>query len=316
MKRVIGMAAVMALVAACADETADTGETVDLGGGGNTDPTAGPVVTASTAGVGDIGGITYDGNDLTVTITLDADTETATYVDGGTVGTYDRFTQQDDPLDRAYTAFAKTSTDGSVTAAVVSDGGQFNRFFGGARVVQNNYTAPTTGLVSYGGDYVGLLNFGAVVGGDPNAPPSAQPQGASEVTGLVFLNADFNAAGKVNGVIYDRTTTSAEFPTLEDVVLLPADISATGTFSGGTEFNDNDLTPNGTYAGVLGGTNGATIGGVVNLTGGFLTPILPNGDLGEDPGNGAENEYGIFVLDICPGGGTPATCFNAEGINE
>ncbi|MEO1639096.1 MAG: hypothetical protein AAFU41_07615 [Pseudomonadota bacterium] len=314
MKRILGMAAVIAMVAACADEEA-TDTTVDLGGG-EVDVEGAPVVTASTASVGDIGSITYNGSDeLTVTIPLAADSANTTYEAAGATNGYNRFTQQDDPLDRAYTAFAKTSTDGSITGVAISDGGQFNRFFGGARVVQNNYTAPSSGLVSYGGEYVGLLNFGEIVGGDVNAPPSAQPRGASEVSGLVLLEADFTT-GDVEGVIYERTTTSAAFPELEDVVLTVTDISSDGTFTGGTEFDDVDNTPNGSYAGVFGGTNAATVGGVIDLGAGFLTPLNMDGTLGDDPGNGAENEYGVFVIDICPGGGTPATCFNTEGPNE
>lgn len=324
MRKVLGMMAVAALLAACADEdSTDTGDTVDLGDDANAAPGDAPVVTSNSAAVGDVDSITYNGSDvLTVTIPLDADTATTSYTPSGSVGTYNRFTQQDDPLDRAYTAFAKTSNDGSVTAATISDGGQFNRFFGGARVVQNNYTAPSGGLVSYGGDYVGVVNFGPVVGGNPSAPDSAQPSGAGEVAGNVFLNADFNF-GQVNGVIYDRELVVGTIPgtggrtALEDIVLVPTDVTPTGTFSGGGEFNDNDLTGVGSYAGVFGGQNGATIGGVVNLTAGFLNTIEPDGTLSDDdPGNGNENEYGIFVLDICPGGGTPATCFDAEGPND
>jgi hypothetical protein len=295
------MMAVAALLAACADEAEE--EVVDLGG--DVDPTDETPLIAGGAAVGDVEGLTYDGTNLTVTVALDADTETATYATAGTVGTYNRFTQQDEPTDRAFTAFAKTSDDGSITAVAVSDGGQFNRFFGGARVVQNSYTAPTTGLVSYGGDYVGLLNFGPPAAGAP-AIPGVQPIQSSEVTGTVFLNADFNSAGKVNGSIYNRENITAS-AALPDIILTAADINADGTFTNSVELNDADLTNVGSYAGVFGGTNGSAIGGVIDLNAGFL---------GVDVGTGFENEYGIFVLNQCPGGGMPAECFNSEGIDE
>lgn len=310
MQRFLSVTAALALVAACADTEA-TDDAVSVTG----TPAEDSNVFAGGAAVGDLGDVTYDGTDLTVTIPLDSDSDTASYTAAGTSGTYNRYTQQDEPTDRFYTAFAKTSSDGSVTGVVVSDGGQFNRFFGGARVVQNSYDAPTTGLVSYGGEYVGLLNFGTDATGAP-AVPGITPQVSAEVTGTVFLNADFNSGGKVNGAIYDRTSTASGFATLEDIILADGTINADGTFEGVVEMPDTDLTNVGSFAGVFGGTNAASVGGVVDLGPGFLETVGLDGTLSSDQGSGFENEYGIFVLDQCPGGGSAAPCYDSEGINQ
>ncbi|MEL6683427.1 MAG: thymidylate synthase [Pseudomonadota bacterium] len=293
MRKIFCIAVLPAYAAGC--ERSDDGSSADDGstdaGGGVSTP-----VSGNSVAVGDVDGVSYDAtaDTLTVTIALDADTDTATYTAAGQVGTYDRFTQQDEPTDRIFTAFAKTSTDGSITGVAVSDGGQFNRFFGGAQVVQNDYTAPTSGLVSYAGDYVGLLNFGP---DGPAVPDPVQPVQSEEVTGTVFLNADFNSSGQVNGAIYDRS--GATIGNLPDIVLTATDIDTDGTFSGAAELDD--LTGVGSYSGVFGGANATSVGGAIDLEPGFL---------GEDLGSGTENEYGIFVLDQCPGAGPE--CLGSE----
>lgn len=266
MRKVLGLMTVAALLAACDDRSA---EDTTTGGGG----VIGEDSADGTTTLGDVQSIAYDAgatsaaSTLNVRITLDGPDEPQSYVrdQAGDLGGYSKFTQQDDPLDRSYVAFAKTSADGSVTAIAISDGGNFgNAPFGGAQVSSTGVSLPTTGLVSYAGDYVGVI---------PDAAASG-PGTVDAVTGTVFLNVEFADIANIEGEITDRAFgPNGTGSPLGDVSLGTTTINADGSFSG--------TATGGTYTGLFGGTDAASIAGAVEI-----------GD-----------EYGIFVLDQCPGAG-------------
>jgi len=259
-----------------------------------TDPTGSGTPTTGTPAsgtitVGDLQSAALDTStdELTVQITLDGDDLLQSYGNGGAAGAYRVYTFQNSPTDREFTAYAGTSTDESVQAVVVMDGGQFNRFFGGAAVTQANYTAPSGGIIDYAGSYVGLLNFGPVAGAGVPGSGSSVPNAATEVTGDVFLKADFTD-GAVNGAVYNRLANSGATAMPELVLVVGTDIGADGSFSGAVE---DDITQAawGTYSGVFGGTDASSVAGIVELGAGFLPAAIP--------GDGNEREVGIFVLD-------------------
>jgi len=258
----------------------------DTTGGGT--PTTG-TPASGTITVGDLQSAALDTstNELTVQITLDADDLQQSYGTGAPDGDYRVYTLQNTPSDRAFTAFSGVSTDESVQAVVVMDGGQFNRFFGGATATQVNYVAPTGGIVNYAGDYVGLLNIGPAAGPGLPGSVSATPYEASTVTGEVYLKADFTDAA-VNGTIYNRSVdVGGGAEDMPELVLVVGDIGADGSFSGSIELIDQEGVGN--YSGVFGGTDATAVAGVVELTGGFLPGAIP--------ADGNEREFGIFVLD-------------------
>lgn len=304
MKKMLSVAIATALMAACGESR----DSEDAGTGGGTPPAS---VTDASIVVGDITSTSFDSGNgtLVVQIPLDGGDVLQQYVAAGSLNGYTKFTLQDDPLDRAFAAFAAESADGSVQAVVAMDGGQFNRFFGGATITQNSYTAPTSGLVSYAGAYVGLTNVGPGLPIPLGADPSLTPGSTSDITGTVFLNADF-AGNNVNGAIYDRVLDFDGVDVdLQTVILTATDIAADGSFNGSVEFED--LSSVGSYDGAFGGTNAANVAGIVSLGDGFLEGALINGTetaiFDEVIG---EAEIGIFVIGQCPTGG--ADCFGTE----
>ncbi len=293
MRKTLSIAFLTAFAAGCGESGgSDTDTDTDTG----TDTVT---IADGTVVVGNVTSASFDSTagTLTVQVPLDGSDVLQEYVADGTRDGYSRFTLQDDLLDREYTAFAAESTDGSLVGVVVIDGGQFNRFFGGGSITQNSYTAPTTGLVSYAGAYVGVTNVGdgLATGG---ADASLTPEAATEISGLVFLNADFTD-NAVNGAIYDRVFdpdgVAYDLPT---IVMTAADIEDDGLFTGAVEFGD--LTSVGTYTGAFGGDDAASVAGIISLTEGFLEGAEDGGVAVTDfEGISGEAEYGVFVLDQC-----------------
>lgn len=221
------------------------------------------------------------------------------------VGPYQAFTYQDDPLDRHFTALV--AQVGSVRAGTVADGGQFNRYYrGGFYERDGGFTPPTTsGLVSYAGTYAAVTN-GAAPGADllpvtgPVVDSSRLPRQTARIQGNIFLNVDF-ADNAVNGNIIDRTLVDYGVA-LPDIVLVPTEIAANGTFSGTTEYADQ--TVNGDYGGIFGGANAGAVGGIV---------ALDNFDGPGDPlGYVDEEEHGTFVLIQCGMPGDAPICPNVN----
>lgn len=229
---------------------------------------------------------------------------------------YRAFKRQEDPLDRLFIGLAASSADKSVRAVVAGDGGQFNRVFSGAIYDRKDgYTPPPatasgpgTGQVSYKGKYAGLLNGGSVgtallpiPPGRPTAATEA-PKQAARVQGDVFMNANF-ADNVVNGIVKNRKVvdlaitndpSSAVYDSgsgveLQNVVLVKSDIIANGTFTGTAE-REVVKTKVGTYGGVVGGANGSSIAGALQLDTIYDKIGTPITDA---------LERGVFVLDQC-----------------
>ncbi len=213
-------------------------------------------------------------------------------------GGYHAYTAQDGSLDRHYTAYVK-DIDGT-RASVVLSGGQFGHYFGGSAYERDGGFEPPkvgkdSGMVTYAGRYVGLLN-GAGDGGDllpvePGTPASVTSRQAAEVTGRVIINADF-ADNTVNGRVYGRRAVDAG-QRLESLDLAPTAIETNGTFTGELTQGPNET--RGTYGGIFGGKDAAVVAGTLYA---------------KDHIEGVENEEerGLFVLNQCGTANADALC--------
>ena len=270
---------------------------------------------------GDIASVTFDpaAGTLVVTgLTLDETPFNAVYRRAPALDRngFTAFTAQDSPLDRHFTAFAAQGT--SVTAATSGSPLPRNRNFSGAFYDREGaYDPPevtsTTGLVTYAGTYVGVINTGQV-GPDllstTVTPFVLQPIQALTTRGDVLINADF-ADNTVEGNIFNRELLNADGTLrteLPSIVLIASDIDQNGSFTGSVEYDILDPRGNtggafinvGTYGGVFGGENASEIAGGI--------------DLGEFDGRadplGFENELesGAFILNACTPTSTDATC--------
>lgn len=276
------------------------------------------VVSENTVTVGTVSNATFvpedpedpfDEDILFVQVPFDGDDSLQQYLNAGTLNGYSVFTMQDDPLDRAFTAFARESDDGLLQAVLVFDGGQFNTAFGGGVINQESYTAVTNGLASYAGDYVGLTNIGPGLFTGNGASADVVPGATSDVTGRVFMNVDF-AESQVNGSVYDREMVlNGVTYELQPINLLANEIDENGQFTGRIQFSD--LTAVGEYTGALGGNGTPSIAGIVALGEGFLEGATVNSTVTTlfDDVEG-EAEYGLFLLGQCPAGG--AACFDSN----
>ncbi|MFD1344340.1 hypothetical protein [Litorisediminicola beolgyonensis] len=220
------------------------------------------------------------------------------------------FAIQDDPLDRYVRGYIDADNNGgTVTAGVAVSGAQFNRYFRGATVTRtDDYDPPAatdaTGLVTYTGNYVGVLN---IEGTDSELLPVIDA--ADEIipgtvvlttTGKVFLNADF-ADLAINGSVYDREAVEIGL-SLPSYALILGRIDDEGNFGGTMEFS-NDQTVDayealdqteggvGQYAGIIGGEDGAAIAGALTID------SIDGGD--DILGFTNEEEIGVFTLEKC-----------------
>ena len=262
-----------------------------------------------------LSGLTYDPVAKTFVVeiaALDGSLTTATYArntaaEAGFGAGIEAYTLQEDPLDRFFTGLIKTSTDGTVRAGVVSDGGQFQRFFSGAYYERDgSFTPPTatsaagSGQVSYAGDYAGLDNY---TGPRPLLPtgtdPSIQMEAPGRVTGQVFINANFSDL-KLNGSVFNRvaidrvTTANPSGTPLTTLILVPGDIAADGTFFGSTIELSGGTVDIGDYGGIFGGVDAASLGGTLVIA--DFDSTIEN-----------ESETGFFVLTQCGMTGEDAT---------
>lgn len=241
---------------------------------------------------------------------LDASPIIASYVrtPGLDVGGYEAYTVQDDPLDRHFTAMVAQSPDGTVRAGVVSDGGQFNRFYSGGFYERTgayqppSVSGPTTGLVSYAGNYAGVTNLNAPGGPEllpppGGADPSILPAQSARTQGQIFLNVDFGN-NAVNGNINSRTLVDAG-TALPTVVLVDGAIAGDGTFLGKIEYDGDPTLQIGDFGGIFGGANAASVGGIVSLDQFFDDTSIAQG---------AERERGVFVLVQCGQPGDDPAC--------
>ncbi len=202
---------------------------------------------------------------------------------------YQAYTVQDSSLDRHVTAFVQ-ERDGTRAMIAVS-GPQFNAVFAGSSYNRDGaYTPPTvtttSGLVSYAGSYAGLLNATSGDGSDlhpvaPGTPPDILPTQAAEVTGNIFINADF-ADNVINGRIYNRVVADTAIR-VENLDLTPTAIAVDGTFTGGVGQGQSSV---GNYEGIFGGTDASAVAGTI-----FVTDHIASIANGE--------ETGLFVLAQC-----------------
>ncbi|MEJ8559846.1 hypothetical protein QTO30_00360 [Yoonia sp. GPGPB17] len=180
------------------------------------------------------------------------------------------------------------------------DGGQFNRFFGGAVLEQGTFSAPDSGFAYFEGNYAGLVNVGAPIDPGNGAPDVVTPSGVGEVFGSVYLVADFTD-NATEGTIYDRQAdVGGGFVELDDLVLINTSIEADGTFEGDIELGD--LSGAGSYTGAFGGEDATFVGGIVALNDGAY-----QGDFPDDADTSNLQEYGLFVIGQCD----PNSCFGA-----
>jgi hypothetical protein len=275
MYKILGITAIAALLAGCADEVAEvivpTDEIITVCDPIDPEDCKSEVnVNGGVVSIGDLQAASYNGTTLlSVQIALDGPDALQEYElvvdpDNPRTDDYQKYTFSASSLNRAYTALAGRSPNGEVTAVVVMDEGQFNRYFAGATVAQDegSFDRPSAGTASYSGDYVGLINTAA--GNEP-----------SEVRGVVLLNANFN--DKVEGSITGRLVVGGA--TLTDLVLFNADIKADGVFGGAVQDSSGDNV--GSYGGAFGGSQAEYVGGAVSVE----TDTL--------------QEYGIFVIETC-----------------
>ncbi len=222
---------------------------------------------------------------------LDAGSFNAPYTraPGRDVAGYRAFEYQADPNNRRFLAFVSTAPGGTVTATAVADGGQFNKYFGGAQYTQGPaYSAPASGLVTYSGSYAGVITIDT--SGRPIGNPAIFPYSPSAVSGDVVLVGDFTNA-VVNGSIYNRQIISEDGVTvlppsrdLVDLALVVTTVASDGSFAGTVERDGAPGVSYGQYGGTFGGSNASDVAGVV-----FLTPY----------GSPGTWEHGIFVLPTC-----------------
>ena len=291
-----------------------TGLAVLLAGCGGDAPFGGTVSDADDVDSGipeaisnSVESVSYNASDQTLVV------EGVVGDDGPTSGVYRRrpaldrpgfqaYTAQDGSLDRHTTAYVRQT--GDTQAAIVVTGVQFEEYYGGVVYSRGTYTPPVPagatqdgGLVSYAGDYIGMLN-GPGSGEDllPTAPgtdPSATSAQAAEISGQVLVTGDF-AQSSVDGIVYNRRVqdydSEGRFDPRSDNPLRAADlaldgttIEADGTFQGSVSVGNQ---VRGTYAGLFGGTRASEVAGGL-----FAEEHITEFQ--------NEQEYGGFVLTRC-----------------
>ncbi len=289
--------------------TACDGNPFDNSADDDATPTTDPGTTSSEIVVPDnlannLNALSYDPDTDTMTIemaALDTTPFSSTYArnlaaEAGLPAGYRAYSVQEDALDRLFVAVVKESDDGSVRAGVAADGGQFNRFFYGGHFERDGGfdkpdigDGPGAGQVSYAGQYAGLTNYGGPLPVLPaGADPSLQMAGPGRVTGDMFLNVNF-ADMSLNGSIFNREHLDLAV-SLDTIIIPPTDITDNGAFEGILEAEGVPDTTIGEIAGLFGGEDSISVGGVLIITD-------PPDDFLDD----AEfaHETGVFVLNQC-----------------
>lgn len=294
----------LGVVAAAAVSACGGGDTFNTSDSSTDTPTT-TTPTVPEAIAGDVTSVEYNQANQTLTVTgsqLDNTPFEAVYSRNAALDVpgYEAYTTQDSSLDRHFTAYAQ-ERDG-VYAAVVGGGPQFNSVIMGANFGRDGtYTAPDasqdgSGLVSYAGTYVGVLNASGD-GGDllavtDGTADEVRPTQIAEVTGVIFVNADF-ADNSINGIVYDRVISDTGTD-LDDLSLFPGTIASDGTFDGEVRIGSDQAV--GTYAGLFGGTDASAVAGALNVSNHI------------DGSSGQALEYGIFVLAQCGTANADAIC--------
>lgn len=299
MKRFGLSVAALAIVSACGSDPVFNTDDGDNGG----TPTPEPTIPEEVAG--NITGVTYDAANQTLTVTgtgLDdvAFEDVYTRKPALDIPGYEAYTAQDGSLNRHFTAFVR-EIDGTY-GAVVGSGGQFATVIQGVDYGRNGtYTAPATtpngGVVTYAGNYAGVINGNGtsedLLPVAPGTDPVLLPGQVAEVVGSVLINAGFgDTQNQVDGVIYNRRIRDSGVET-QDLFLTPTAIEEDGSFTNTVILTD--LTSVGTYGGLFGGTEASAVVGGINVSDHIETLD-------------GETEYGVFVLGKCGGANADPIC--------
>ena len=286
----------------------------DIGDGGTADPDGVPGALSENLAKFSFAS---DMRSVTVTINgLDSGSADAVYrrddalTDALGIEDYVAYSLQEDSLDRFFMSLGSSSLDGSVAAAVVGSGAQFDTVYqGGTYARDGSYDPPGAGedqQVTYSGDYAALTNL-STRDGTELLDPGTLPDGYEEfdlpgqpamIRGAILLNVSF-VDNEVNGQIFNRdiidprdTRTTER---LNDVMLELAEIDQSGEFLGSAANAAGDSpTVSGSYGGIFGGKNASYVAGLTNLE------WDGSGVLGA--ASGQAQEIGMFVLTQC---GTP-----------
>ncbi|WP_193789511.1 hypothetical protein [Salipiger sp. CCB-MM3] len=226
---------------------------------------------------------------------------------------YVAYSVQEDPLDRFFLALGGMSTDGSVSAVAVGDGGQFNTVFQdgyyrrvGAFDPPDFENDPASGQVSYVGNYAAVTNVVTREGLDLK-PVGTLPDDYAELdqpgqpvpmTGVIFLNVNF-AEAALNGQILNRKMYDPRdaqpqgvggITGASNIILEEGTIDEIGEFAGNGVFEDESLA--GTFSGVFGGEGAAYAAGNTELSWSISSLFGEEGDYDV-------KEVGMFVLTQC-----------------
>ncbi|MAQ82978.1 MAG: hypothetical protein CMH12_07085 [Maritimibacter sp.] len=298
MRKPVAALAVLCLLAACEGNPLAVDETEDVIDDGEVEEEETNGAGIPIALSNNLDGVIYDPSARTLMVSIrgldgtpeEVEFEYNSAATAGLPSGHFAFTKQEDALDRFFTGVAKEANDGDTRAAVVSDGGQFNRFFWGGHYERDGDFDPPSvgdgpgeGQVSYAGDYVGLDNYTGPIP-PQSTDPVLQPQAPGRVVGDAFINVNFQDM-LVNGAIFNRyAIDNPTLPELRDVIMIVTDIEADGTFLGELE-NTAGETITGNYGGIFGGNNSSSVAGLI----GFIP----------DPDRPRSWETGMFVLTQC-----------------
>ncbi len=226
------------------------------------------------------------------------------------VAGYEAYTYQNRSTQRSYIALVANNARGSLLASAVSDGGQFNRHFGGGTFARLDvYTAPTTGTFSYAGTYAGIFAPGDA---SSDLPAGLVANNPYRVQGDALMNASF-INSKVDGGVVNRWLLDASGARIDlnadgvvddndkllDITFPEMTITANGQFLGDVEVSVAPEVPDG--ATVIGSVNGV-FGGVQasDVAGAIVINPIPSSD--------GIWEHGAFNLPRCGLAGESPLC--------
>lgn len=287
------------------DTDTDTGSST----GTDTSTDTGSTVPASVAG--DVVSVNYVASDDTLFITGIANddvpyTRNAALDRTGSDGSvYQAYTYQEHSQAPHSTAYFR-EMEGGYAMVVATGNGPSGYYMSGTQFgSDDSFTAPAdsdpTGAVSYAGTYIGLLNMAGsgedLLPTDPGTHPSLIPSQVAEVTGDVFILADFGTDGAIDGRIYNRTVVDDPTTSVEDLELVPTSIGSDGTFEGTVEVGTDSV---GDYAGIFTGAGATAVAGTVHATGHISA-------YGDDI-----VEYGAFVIGQCSSTSSHSDCPSDE----
>ncbi|WP_426037336.1 hypothetical protein [Cypionkella sp. TWP1-2-1b2] len=230
------------------------------------------------------------------------------------VAGYEAYTYQNLITQRSYIALVANNARGSLLASAVSDGGQFNRHFGGGTfarldVYSAPVSSPTTGTFTYAGTYAGIFAPGNASSDLPAGLVANNPyrvQGDASVV-ATFVNSQVDG-GVANRWILDATGNKIDLNAdgvvddedkLVDIAFPSVTITANGQFLGDVEVSSAPDVPDtgnviGKVNGLFGGAGATDVAGAI-----VINPI---------PGNTGIWEHGVFNLPRCGLAGESPLC--------